>query len=58
MLFLDDLDCIMSAATGPEQEMSGEAQYYTKNAEGTILMTFICQSYFLNIVVIKGNSAE
>ena len=34
VILLDDLDHIAASPRGPEQEMSGEAFYYTKIANG------------------------
>ncbi len=34
VLLLDDLDQIAAAPSGPEQEISGEALYFTKVAQG------------------------
>lgn len=34
VILLDDLDQIAAAPTGPEQEISGEAVYFTRVAEG------------------------
>jgi len=36
LIFLDDLDHIAGAPAGPEFEMSGEALYAARIAEGTI----------------------
>ena len=35
VILLDDLDQIAASPTGPEQELTGEALYYTKIAQGT-----------------------
>ena len=34
VILLDDLDHVAAAPSGPEQEMSGEALYYSRVAEG------------------------
>lgn len=40
VLLLDDLDLIAAAPSGPEQEASGEMQYFIKMAEGKHVFYF------------------
>ncbi len=35
VILLDDLDQIAASPSGPEQELTGEAHYYTKVAQGS-----------------------
>jgi peroxin-1 len=41
LIFLDDLDHLCGAPSGPEFEMTGEALYSARVAEGKLLITCI-----------------
>ena len=58
VIVLDDLDHVSAAPSGAEQEMSGEALYYTRVAEGESDEVFLvsCQVLELCVKILVGIS--